>query len=122
MWCLNRNLSVGKDGWVIRSSDFGLEWISYFIEFGNGGEIVDEFLVVKVDGELIIVYFDAIIYLMAGLLEKKVIEDTKLKVVVSELFGYDECFFFYNEVESIDEEMICIESGDFVEESNLVSI
>lgn len=73
MWCLNRNLSVDRDGWVIKLSDFGLEWVSYLIEFGNGGEIVDEFLVVRVDGEFTIAYFDVMIYLMVGLLEKKVV-------------------------------------------------
>lgn len=120
VWCLNRNLSVGKDGWATRSSDFGLEWISHLTEPGNGGEIADESLAAKVDGELTTAYFDAITHLMAGSLEKKATEDTKLKVVVSELFGHDECLSFYKEVESIDEEITCIESGDSVEESNLV--
>ena len=64
MWCLNRNLTVDKDGWARNSSDFGLEWVSHLTEPGNGGEIADESLAAKVDGELTTAYFDAMAHLM----------------------------------------------------------
>ena len=47
VWCLNRNLSVDRDGWATKSSDFGLEWVSHLTEPGNGGEIADESLAAR---------------------------------------------------------------------------
>ena len=113
VWCLNKNLSVGKDGWATNSSDFGLEWISHLTEPGNGGEIADESLAAKVDGELTTAYFDAMAHLMAGSLEQKATESleqkateyAKLKMVVSELFAHDECLSFNNAVDNIGEEV-----------------
>ena len=111
VWCLNRNLSVGKDGWATNSSDFGLEWISHLTEPGNGGEIADESLAAKVEGELTTAYFNAMAHLMAGSLEQKATECVKLKMVVSELFGHDECLSFNNAVDNIGEE-VTYEAGE----------
>ena len=102
VWCLNKNLSIGRDGWEIKASDFGLEWISHLAEPTNGGEIADETLAAKVEGELTTAYFDAMGHLLAGSLEKKAAEDEQLKMVVSELFGHDECLSFESEKEEIN--------------------
>ena len=102
VWCLNKNLSIGTDGWEIKASDFGLEWISHLAEPTNGGEIADETLAAKVEGELTTAYFDAMGHLLAGTLEKKAAEDDQLKMVVSELFGHDECLSFESEKEEIN--------------------
>ena len=71
VWCLNKNLSIDENGWEVKASDFGLEWISHLAEPGNGGEIADESLAAKVEGELTNAYFDAMGHFLAGSLEKK---------------------------------------------------
>ena len=120
VWCLNRNLTVDKDGWAINSSDFGLEWVSHLTEPGNGGEIADESLAAKVDGELTTAYFDAMAHLMAGSLEKKAAEDTKLTMVVNELFGHDECLAYEEEAEVVGDATPCITEVDATENRNPV--
>ena len=120
VWCLNRNLSVNKDGWATNSSEFGLEWISHLTEPGNGGQIADESLAAKVDGELTTTYFDAMAHLMAGSLEKNASEDTKLMMVVSELFGHDECLTFADDVQEVENEKLLLADGDAMEFRNPV--
>lgn len=102
VWCLNQNLSIGKDGFEVEASHHGLEWLSHLTESGNGGEIADETVAAKVEGELTKVYFDAMAHLLAGSLEKKIEEDTQLKVVVNELFGTDECLCFPSQLEDYE--------------------
>lgn len=120
VWCLNRNLSVDRDGWATKSSDFGLEWVSHLTEPGNGGEIADESLAARVDGELTTAYFDAMTHLMAGSLEKKAAQDTNLVMVVSELFGHDQCLSFEEEVDEVAGEALCIADGNTTEDINPV--
>ena len=86
VWCLNKNLSIDKNGWEVKASDLCLEWISHLAEPGNGGEIADESLAAKVERELTTAYSDAMGHFLAGSLEKKAEEDVQLRMVVSELF------------------------------------
>lgn len=102
VWCLNRELTIGRSGYAIDACDYGLQWVSHLTESGNGGEIADQSLAAKVEGELTTVYFDAITHFLAGSLEKKIAEDVRLRLAVSELFGHDECLCFENKYLSED--------------------
>lgn len=108
VWCLNRDVSIGKDGLSVRVSEFGLEWISYFIEYIIGGEIVDEALLVKVDSELITVYFDVMVYFLVGILKGKLIYDVRFRCVVSELFGDNESLVFEIDLDIIVDEFFLV--------------
>lgn len=94
VWCLNRNLSIGRDGYEVEASHHGLEWLSHLTDCVKGGEIADESLAAEVEGELTTIYFDAMMHFLAGTLEREMEEDTHLKLVVSELFGHDQCLCF----------------------------
>ena len=102
VWCLNKNLSIDKNGWAIKASDFGLEWIGHLTEAGSGLEIADETYAANVEGEMTTAYFDAMAHLLAGSLQKKAAEDQQLKMVVSELFSQDECLCLETEIDDIE--------------------
>ena len=104
VWCLNRNVSIGKDGLPARPSEFGLEWISHLIEHTNGGEIADEALSAKVDSELTTVYFDTMAHFLAGTLKGKLADDVRLRCVASELFGDNESLAFETEIDTTAED------------------
>lgn len=108
VWCLNRDVSIGKDGLLVRVSEFGLEWISYFIEYIIGGEIVDKALLVKVDSELITVYFNVMVYFLVGILKGKLIDDVRFRCVVSELFRDNESLVFEIDLDIIVDEFFLV--------------
>lgn len=103
IWCLNRQVSLGRDGMLVTATDHGLVWISHLTEPTSKGEIADQALSAKVEGEQMTAYFDAMAHLLAGSLEEKLAADTMLRCVASELFGDDKTLAYKGpDAESID--------------------
>lgn len=105
VWCLNRDVSIGKDGLPARASEFGLEWISHLTEHTTGGEIADKALSAKVDSELTTVYFNAMAHFLAGTLKGKLTYDARLRCVASELFGDNESLAFETDLDTTADEL-----------------
>ena len=104
VWCLNREVTLGRDGLPVTASEFGLEWISHLVEQSTGGEIADEALSAKMNSELTPVYFDAMAHFLAGTLKGKLVTDVRLRCVASDLFGENESLAFETDEDTTTDE------------------
>ena len=104
VWCLNKDVTIDKDGCLTKAEDHGLIWISHLTDIGNGKEIADESLSARVEkGEITNAYFDAMSHFLGGSLEENAKTNPQLNSVVSELFGHDPSLAFESEWDGEEE-------------------
>ena len=104
IWCLNREVTLGRNGLPVKANEFGLEWISHLVEQSTGGEIAVEAISAKVGNELTPIYFNAMAHFLAGTLKGRLATDAWLRCVASELFGDNESLAFETDEDiTIDE-------------------